>query len=175
MCRRVLPPLGLLLLLLAGCGFAAMPTQRPSDFAVRYTWQEGSLPPPYHYEYAINIGADGQGDVVMIPDYPADDVPRWRESFVVADADLDRLYRQFVDQGVFTRSWQAETALHVGGSSESMQVLANGSQVEIPASLIDRQAAAVAELYAALRALVPPEQWTKLETQRQQYQESYKP
>jgi hypothetical protein len=163
------------LLLLASCGFFSVSAQRPADFAVRYQWREGTLPPPYHYEYTISVSADGQGEVEMIPNYPADDVPRWRESFVVAAADLDRLYQQFVAQGVFTREWRAQSSPPVGGSSESMQAIASGAQVEIPAFVIPRQEAAAAELYASIKALVPPQQWSRLEAQRRQYQEAYEP
>ena len=46
--------LAALTLLLAACslpGGAAGSATRPADFAVRYEWYAGSMPPPYHYEY----------------------------------------------------------------------------------------------------------------------------
>ena len=33
----------------------------PADFALRYEFREGSLPPPAHYEYSIRIGPGGRG------------------------------------------------------------------------------------------------------------------
>lgn len=166
-------PLGLLLL--AGCSFSSMPAQRPADFSVAYNWQEGSLPPPYHYEYSITITGNGQGDVVMTPSYPAEHVPRWQESFQVTAADLDRLYQRFVDQGLFTHSWKTETNLRVGGSSEWIKVVAGETVVEIPRQVVAGQEAAATEIYAAVKALVPPAQWAKLETQLKEYQDSHQP
>ena len=73
MISRLVTITALLLLIAAGCT-TVTPTPnsldtRPADFNVIYEWQEGSLPPPYHYEYTITIKADGQGQIVMIPDY----------------------------------------------------------------------------------------------------------
>src|SRR5690554_3169233 len=53
----------------------------PADFQIEYEWHEGSLPPPYHYEYTIRIGPGAQGEIVFLPDYPSDDTPVWTEPF----------------------------------------------------------------------------------------------
>ncbi|HUT36408.1 MAG TPA: hypothetical protein VNE39_23175 [Planctomycetota bacterium] len=52
---------------------------RPADFGFRYDWREGSLPPPYHYEYTISVSPEGEGTIVFRPDYPEHDVPAWEE------------------------------------------------------------------------------------------------
>ena len=165
--------LGVFLLILIGCGMSNMPSQRPADFSVVYSWQAGSLPPPYHYEYTITISSGGQGDLVMVPSYPADDFPRWQEPFQVEAADLDRLYQQFLDQGLFTRSWQAESELRVGGSSEWLGVAAAGTEVTTPRQVAARHEPAATELYTAVKAMVPPAIWSKLEAQLKEYQESH--
>lgn len=165
--------LGLLLLALTGCGMSPMPAQRPADFAVAYDWREGSLPPPYYYEYSITLGADGQCELIMMPSYPASDVPRWQERFQVSDADRDRLYQRLLELGLFTQSWREATELRVGGSTESLIVVANRTQVKIPSQVVDRQEADAAEIYAAVRAIVPPEIWARLQDQLKQYQEAH--
>lgn len=165
--------LGLFLLALTGCGMSRMPAQRPADFALAYDWREGSLPPPYHYEYSITLTAKGDCELIMVPDYPASDVPRWEERFQVSDADRDRLYQQFLDLGLFTQSWREATDLRVGGSSEWMTVVANGAQVKIPSQVIERQEGRAAEIYAAVKAIVPSEIWAKMEDQLKQYQEAH--
>jgi hypothetical protein len=147
---------------------------RPADFSFEYNWSEGSLPPPYHYEYLIRLQPVGQGQVVFWPDYPGfAGVPEWVESFSPDSDQLDQLYQIMVDQGLFTEAWKAQDDPPVGGSSEWMAVTAHGQNIEIPAFVLPEQAAAVSEIYTALRSLVPQAIWDKLEKQRQEYVEGY--
>jgi hypothetical protein len=142
---------------------------RPADFNVAYDWREGSLPPPYHYEYTIMIKPDGQGQIVMIPDYPSSTTPTWTETFTVTPTALDRFYRLLVDNGLFAQGWQAEQNPPVGGSYDSLDVTAHGRQVSIPSFVIPAQRAAADDISKAIRALVPQDAWDKLDTQRKQY------
>jgi hypothetical protein len=162
-----------LLVLLSGCA-ALSPTPnpldtRPADFNVIYKWQEGSLPPPYHYEYTIKIKPDGQGEIIMLPDYDSDATPYWIEPFTVTPAALDKFYRLLIDKGLFTQRWQAQSDPPVGGSYDSLQVTAHGQQINIPSFVIPLQAAAAEDITTAVRALVPQDLWDKLNTQREQY------
>ncbi|HEY0734249.1 MAG TPA: hypothetical protein VGD69_05045 [Herpetosiphonaceae bacterium] len=164
--------LGLLLLAIVGCGRPDMPAQRPDDFALVYDWREGSLPPPYHYEYSITLTPKGNCELIMIPDYPASDVPQWRELFQVPVADRDRLYQQLLELGLFSQSWRAETNPRVGGSTADLTVVANETKFEIPSQVVESQEAKAEEIYAAIKAIVPSETWAKLEGQLKEYQEA---
>jgi hypothetical protein len=146
---------------------------RPPDFNLVYEWQEGSLPPPYHYEYTITIEPDGQGQIVMIPDYASDTTPEWSETFTVAPAVLDPFYRLLIDKGLFTQRWQAQSDPPVGGSSDSLQVTAHGRQFSIPSFVSAAQAAAAEDIATAVRTLVPQDLWDKLNAQREQYVREY--
>ena len=169
--RWLLVPLVLLVLTLIGCGMSPMPAQRPDDFAVAYDWREGSLPPPYHYEYSITLNAEGLCEIIMMPGYGRAEVPRWEERFEVPVADRDRLYQQFLDLGLFTQSWREPSERNVGGSTQWMTVVANGTSFKTPAQVVESQEASVEQISAAIRAIVPPEIWNKLQDQLKQYQE----
>jgi hypothetical protein len=163
----------LLLFVAAGCA-AANPTPNPldtrqSDFNLVYEWQEGSLPSPYHYEYTIMLQPDGQGQIVMVPDYSFRNPPTWTETFTVTSAALDQFYRLLIDKGLFTQRWQAQQGPPVGGSFDSLQVTAHGQQITIPSFVIQTQANAVEDMATAVRALLPQNIWDKLNTQREQY------
>lgn len=165
------------LMLLSGCT-AMNPTPnpldtRPADFNVIYEWQEGSLPPPYHYEYSITIKPDGQGEIVMLPDYDSDTTPYWIEPFTVTSSALDQFYRLLIDKGLFTQRWQAQSDPPVGGSYDSWQVTAHGQQITIPSFVIQTQAKAAEDIATAVRALVPQQLWDKLNAQREQYVRDY--
>jgi hypothetical protein len=160
----------LLLLMLTGCSFWGQPMeQRPADFQVVYEWREGSLPPPYHYEYTIRFLPDGAAEMTLTPDYPSEGVPVWTESFTLTPDALDELYAVLVKQKLFTRSWQEEDDPPVGGSVEWITVTANGSQVRLPAFVIPDQQKAVWLIYAAVNELVPAEVRQRLEDLRQEY------
>jgi hypothetical protein len=164
-----------LMLFLFAAGCAAMnPTPnpldtRPSDFNLVYEWHEGSLPPPYHYEYTITLGPDGQGQIEMLPDYASDRTPHWTETFSVTPAAFDQFYRLLSDKGLFTQRWQAMSDTPVGGGSESLLVTAHGRQISIPPYVILLQTAAAEDMATATRALVPQSLWDKLNMQREQY------
>jgi hypothetical protein len=146
---------------------------RPDDFLIEYEWVEGSLPPPYHYEYTIRIGSSGMGEVEMIPDYPSDQTPVWVEELSIEEVDLDQLYRRMVEKGIFPQDWRARDDPPVGGSSEWLSVTANGREFEIPAYVVSSQELAVSEIYTTIRSLVPQAIWEKLNTQREQYVKEY--
>jgi hypothetical protein len=146
---------------------------RPDDFSLQYEWREGSLPPPYHYEYTISIAPDGRGQVVMVPDYPSDKVPTWTETFTLQPAQLDTLYQSLVEQGLFRQSWRAQDNPPVGGSSQSLVITAQGKTVVLPAYVLIEQEAAAEEIYAAVMALVPKPIWDKLNAQREQYMQEH--
>ncbi len=61
----------------------------PSDFKLQYKWIAGALPPPYHYEYEILVGAIGDFRLTFRPDYPSHGPAVWTEWFSVKDEALD--------------------------------------------------------------------------------------
>jgi hypothetical protein len=140
---------------------------------VEYSWQEGSLPPPHHYEYSISLTASGQSQITMIPDYPSPETPVWTETFTVQPAAFDELYRSMIAQGLLTTNWQALSQPPVGGSAESLKVTAGGRQIEIPVHVAPEQEAQTKAMYAALKLLVPTGLWEKLQAQRDEYGKAY--
>lgn len=148
-------------------------TTRPADFSVLYEWYEGSMPPPYHYEYTLRVAADGAGTLTMIPDYPGEGVPVWTETFTVEPAALDALYRQLAEAGAFTTNWREEDDPPVGGSYATATLTGSGETVVIPSFVVPNQGEAQDDIFAVLEALAPAALREKLETQRQQYMEEH--
>jgi hypothetical protein len=146
----------------------------PEDFLVVYQWVEGSVPPPYHYEYSIRVRANGKGEIRMIPDYPGQGVPEWRETFKVKPERLAKLHAGFTEQEVYSKKWHEpkpeETP--IGGPSDWMTVTADGEKTKIPAYAQGLDAEAV---YGPVRRLVPKATWKKLDDQRESYQKEHAP
>jgi hypothetical protein len=173
--RRPIAPALLPLIALLAFGCAAGRRQpRPADFSLRYEWNEGSLPPPYYYEYTIRIGPGPQGEIEYRPDYAANDPPVWTETIPIQEADLDALYALCAEKGVFTTDWRPMDSPPIGGSSDSMEITADGSQISIPSFVAGEQGANdLREVYEAINALVPREIWTALQLQGDQYRMEY--
>jgi|CXWL01.1.fsa_nt_gi hypothetical protein len=174
--------LGYLALSLMGCPTSSPSTQemktRPADFSIHYKSTNGSLPPPYHYEYTIRIEPAGAGQVELIPGYPFLDpsvvLPTWVEHFHVVEQNLDDVYRVMVENELFTRSWRkSDTRQEPGGGLESLVVLAGGKQITVKDFLASEQEASARVMYAAVRDLVPKNLWEQLEARREQYIEEY--
>ncbi len=145
----------------------------PADLALRYEWQQGSLPPPYHYEYTIRIGPGAQGEIVFLPDYAQHNPPQWTEALAVTDEALAGLYRMLQDIDVFSHTWRRPERSPVGGSYDWLDVTARGQTVRVPSHLAPRDAAAIAPVYEAIRALVPKALWVRLRAQHEAYMQRY--
>jgi hypothetical protein len=144
-------------------------TERPDDFSLVYEWREGSLPPPYHYEYTITVQADGLVTLTMVPDYPGAGVPVWTESLTLDAGALDTLFALLVAEDAFTTNWRAEDLPPVGGGLDWLTLTANGRTVELPPYPIEAQAASADRIQDAVIALVPQDIWDKLNAQRERY------
>ena len=142
---------------------------RPDDFGVEYEWREGSLPPPYHYEYTVIIKPSSQSEIVLTPDYPSITVPKWTEFFKVEEQGLNDLYRVMVENGLFTRKWRQLDAAPVGGSNQTLVVTAQGKRIKVEDYLVPEQQVSAKVMYAAVQALVPRDIWERLKARRQQY------
>jgi hypothetical protein len=147
----------------------ATPSQRPEDFRVLYQWYEGSMPPPYYYQYSIELDATGTAWVTLTPDYPSPNVPSFTENFTVSEQQLDDLFQLMQEQGMMQRTWRTDSDPPVGGSSEALTVTAGGQQYLIPSYPVSNQRQAAGEIISAVKALVPQEIWERLDGLREDY------
>lgn len=156
------------------CSGAGTQAKRPGDFSVEYGWAEGSLPPPYHYEYGINIQPDGKSQITFVPDYPSASAPKWVESFTVSGAKLDGLYRLMAEEGLFTREWKQTDSPPTGAPSHSLTVTAGGKTFGVRDYLIPEQEPAASAMFEAVEALVPGDIRASLKARRQQYVQEHR-
>jgi len=153
----------------AALGTQTDPARRPPDFRVVYEWQEGSLPPPYHYEYVVTVTADGRGQIDFFPDYSGAAVPKWTESFTVSEDRLDALYQLMIDQGLLKTTWREMARPPVGGSHRSVDVTVGGRRVTVADYLIREQQTAASRIFQASKDLVPPDLFARLQAKRDAY------
>jgi len=144
---------------------------RPEYFSIQYWWREGSVPPPYHYEFSIYLGPGSKGKIVFYPDYPMDNPPVWTETFSVDDKALNELYTLTIEKGLFNKRWTEIEDPPVGGSLEWLEVVAHEDHIIVPSAINESQV--VNDVYTVIRSLVPKRIWSKLMRQYNEYQREY--
>jgi len=170
--KRILSTLSVILL--AACSAVAsvptpMPAERPDDFHVRYNWSVGSLPPVYHYRYTITVDSGMQGKIDFKAGYSPDETV-WTEQFSITPSDLDALYANMLNGGVFRTVFAEDDDPPVGGSLYSMNITAYDTSYDIPSFVAgEEQARTARALKEEIEALVPQEIWNKLNAQHDQY------
>jgi len=173
---KTLIPLLALMLLLSACGvFPASSGEqtRPEDFQVRYEFYEGSLPPPYYYQYSVQIGPREQAEISLTPDYPGEGVPTWTESFTLSAGELDALYSELVSLRLLSTRWKAQAVPPVGGSRERLVATVNGKEIIVPSFPVSSQQARARELLQAVRSVAPHDLMNSLLARREAYMESH--
>ncbi len=146
-------------------------TTPPPDFALRYEWRAGSMPPPFHYEYAIRVGPGAQCEILFYPDYPQHNPPVWREEISVSPEALAALHALMDKHGVFRRAWSQPEQHTVGGSHAWLEATAGGRTVTVPSALAPAQAKLIAPVYDAIRALAGEELWRSLMARYEAFQQ----
>lgn len=149
-----------LLLVLAGCAQQSPGTPTaddqvmPANFAGTVEYRNGSVPPPYHYEWRVRFD-ESTVAVEWRPGYDSATEP-WRETADITDDQRKHLYASLRDLGVFGMTEPPEEGM-VGGPSGSVEVTVGGhaydsvtlGQNEDSVGLLKDIADAVIELFPA--------------------------
>jgi hypothetical protein len=158
-----------LLALLAGCGDGGDDTTTtPADFAISVDHADGSVPPPHHAVWRLEVDDTGQGVLAYTPDYPGSDVPTWRAEFDVAATAVDDLYAALRRHDLLGEL-EPTSDEPVGGPVETATVTADGKTNEIPA--FTDGGAPLAPLAREIHALVPVRVWRNFDERRDAYAE----
>jgi len=144
----------------------------PQDFQLRYEFVSGSVPPPYHYEYVVNIDAKGNGTIIYKPDYAFGNIPNWNEQFIVSADKLELFWKLLEKNKYFKKNWKVPERNPVGGSLVYMEVTANGKKVEISPFTTEKELAE--EFRKSAIELVPQNVMDSLAAKRDKYIDEYK-
>jgi hypothetical protein len=134
-----------------------------------YHWAEGSVPPPYHYEYSIKIQEDRTGIVSYRPDYDLKDVPVWNRYFIIPQELFFHLYDLMVSEEFYKHEWKQAIDINAGGSLEWCDGTIENHVFHIPTGLAREDVDKAGPLYILLRQLGPDEMWDDLKQMRNEY------
>ena len=160
------------LLVFSSC--ARTSDEYPKDFSLVLDWDTGALPPEYHYQYTISIGPGPQAEFVYHPGYEATAENTWITSFVISEADLQKLFNYLEQKDVLRNRW-ATGELLVGGQGTSISITAFDQQYLIPGvSEVNREERELIEqLIEEIKSYVPDQIWEEMERRQSEYETSY--
>jgi hypothetical protein len=164
-----------LLLVMAGCAQQRPGTPNaddqvmPPDFAGTVEYGNGSVAPPYHYDWVLRF--DGSTAVVeWRPGYDSATEP-WRETADITEDQRQRLYNRLVDLGVFDGVQATDDGM-VGGPGGSVEVTARGKSYD-PGSLggSDESVRLLEDVADAVEELIPVRAWDGLRDKQDAWSE----
>ncbi|MGC4045746.1 MAG: hypothetical protein QM758_18305 [Armatimonas sp.] len=120
-----------------------------------YTYRNGTVPPPNHYEFAIRLEKGKPAVYEFRPGYPGmgNGVELWKETFSFSEAQRAALYKKLVALGL-TKTWQELPKPPVGGGLSVLGVTESGKTYRVPSFVTDE--AAARKLFQVVEGIVPP-------------------
>jgi hypothetical protein len=98
-----------------------------------YTYRNGTVPPPHHFEMTIRIETGKPGVYEFRPGYPGmgAGIQVWRETFPISEAEKAALLKRLLSLGL-DRNWKALDRPPVGGGMASLEVTEGRKTWKVP-------------------------------------------
>jgi hypothetical protein len=154
---------------------ARVPDSRPDDFGLILDWDNGALPPPYHYSYSITIGPVLVGQFSYQPGYaPENQVEVWNKEFSLENKDLDALYKILAEKGMLRENWATGQPL-LGGQGSNLDITASGKDYHIPSvSMLTRSEREKVEVvFEIIRGYVPQSIWDEIAARQAKFEAGF--
>ena len=155
------------LVLLAGCG-SEVAAGMPADFAGEVTYANGSVPPPYHYEWRVAFDT-GTARLEWTPGYDGTE-ETWTDTVELDDEARRRLYDRIENTGLF--EFRNSDDDMVGGPTGRARF---GSPRHDTGTLGTSEAGQdmLDELVAATKATFPDRVWAEMERKQSEWEEQH--
>ena len=161
------------LVLLAGCGVAAQAGQprgdggMPADFVGEISYGNGSVAPPYHYEWRVEFDTS-TARLVWTPGYETTE--EWTETVDLGTAERQRLYDRIEKTGLF--EFENSDDGMVGGATGRATFGRPPNVFHDTGTLGTSEAGQdmLDELVAATRATFPDHVWSEMERKQGEWE-----
>jgi hypothetical protein len=142
-----------------------------------FHYQTGTVPPPYFYQYNININSGGSAVLVYFPGYSID--TSWAYKFDVSEIDIKRLDDSIASSKILTEPILSmpEHKHPIGGSIESLTVVLweDPALDQRPPTLVvpdfpqPQFKEAIDNLYSTIKSLAPQTIWDEISKRKEEY------
>lgn len=141
----------------------------PADFAGAVDYANGTVAPPYHYEWRVRFD-ESSAVVEWRPGYE-ETVEPWRETVEITADQRSQLYGRLREIGVFDMAKAKDDGM-VGGPGGSIEVTAGGRMYD-PGSLgsSEDSVRVLKDVADAVRELVPADVWSALQDKQDEWSE----
>lgn len=143
------------------------PVAHTGALSLTLYYSNGSLPPPYHFHYRVEIDTDGRAELAYTRGYEGP--PRTAGYTVAADTlkSLERQARALV--AVKARFAEADSKPRpVGGATTHARVVLDGEVVDFPTTFNQPHAEALAAFYREIRDSVPAAAWESVKAEERE-------
>lgn len=140
------------------------PAATAGGLSLTLYFSNGSLPPPHHVHYRIELDADGAAELSYTRGYEG---PARTATYTVAPATMTALEQQARALAAVKASFAAAetTPRPVGGATTHARVVLDGEVVDFPTLFNQPHAEALSAFYRDVRATVPATAWTAVKAE----------
>lgn len=136
---------------------------------IEYSFNIGSLPPPYHYEYTITITSDGTAALEYMMGYTRTSDNTLEYTIDIRNTPFKYLKKEIKESGLLNKriGYLHSGEIPVGGSSEHMTIFDGSDTITYVPSYPDKAYDKVLErLYLKIRKCIPDNVWNEVKTKR---------
>lgn len=133
---------------------------------ITYSFQEGSLPPPHHYEYEICLESH-LGLIRYIPDYPSNNVPIWQIPFPTEPGIWNQICE--IPSALMGSDMHHNDPACIGGAQEKVVIEFVDDHERTSTYLMQGQDKSMVDMYQKIRFVVPSAIWEELDLRRARY------
>jgi hypothetical protein len=149
---------------------------------ITYSYQTGTVPPPYFYHYNFTVNSGGFGTLVYQPDYP--DTETWVYTIKLTHEEIKQVDEAIIKSKILDETIPAlaDTLRPIGGSLENVIVMLVQSPdldqmpqkivtPEFPQTKYKEQ---LDELYTIIKNLIPQSTWDEINARKDEFIKNYK-
>ncbi|OZC02338.1 hypothetical protein [Rubricoccus marinus] len=122
-------------------------------FSLRYSWNNGSVPPQHRTSTTIVIEPDGSGTWTHRRGYGEDDVTR--RAFALTAPEVQALASTLDGLGLWRIEWGTPEVKRIGGGTSTIAASWGHQSVEVPSAVASDNRVAKSQVEAAIRDAVP--------------------
>lgn len=136
---------------------------------IKYTYDAGSLPPPYKYNYTLTVSNDGNAELVYKTGYSGNERSTFSYNVEINNYMFKTLQNEIRESKVLNQRIEQMPSSEIpdGGHSDYLQIY-NGDELisSVPSYPDSKYKESLDKIYKALFKCIPDEIWKEIESKQ---------